>query len=188
MEENTAKTKKGSKKNWYIMMLVLGIILLIIFIIWLLMKGDVKTTGEYPNDVSPQSLECVKKDVSYKFFKIDNPATAEVKITAIFANSKIDSISLVHRTKYSDKAKVRSMSDAHEGDMNMSFQTSGMDPYSLGANFSQDENVAQMALYAKAKELTDATIQYFMLDSLPENLTGYKRGYIAQDFTCEIKR
>ncbi|MBR3269634.1 hypothetical protein IKG07_00015 [Candidatus Saccharibacteria bacterium] len=188
MEENTIKTKKNSKRNWYILILVVGIILLIIFIIWLLMKGDVKTTGEYPNDTSPQSLECAKKNVAYSFFHRDDPSSAEVKITAVFADSKLDSISLVHRTKYNDEQTARLMSDSHEGNMNISLQEKGIYPYSLGATYSQDKNVAQMLLYAKAAELDETTIKYFMLDSVPENLTGYKRGYLAQGFDCEIKR
>lgn len=188
MEENTVKTKKKSRKNWYILILLVGIILLVIFIIWLLTKGDVKTTGEYPNEFSPQSLECVKKDVAYEFFAKDNPSSAEVKINAIFANSKLDSISLTHRTAYNDADTAKKMSDAHEGNMNVSLQEKGMYPYSLGATYSQDKNVAQMLLYARANELNEATIKYFMLDSVPDNLTGYKRGYIAQGFTCEIKR
>ena len=190
MEENTEKSKKSNKsnRNWWIVMLVFGVVLLIGFIFWLLMKGDVKTTGEYPDDISPQSLECAKKDIAYKFFTHDNPENAEVKITAIFAKSRIDSISLIHRTTYDTKEYTKTMSDAHEGDMNISFQTGGMKPYSLGATYSQDGKTTQMALYAKASELNDQTIKYFMLDSVPENLTGYKRGYLAQGFTCEIKR
>lgn len=187
MEDNTGKSKK-SKKNWWLLVLAVGIVIIVIFIIWLLMKGDVKTTGEYPNDISPQSLECVKKDVAYSFFHRDNPSSAEVKITAIFANSKLDSISLTHRTAYSDADTAKKMSDSHEGSMNISLQEKGIYPYALGATYSQDKNVAQMLLYTKAGELNETTIKYFMLDNVPENLTGYKRGYLAQGFTCEIKR
>jgi len=188
MEDNTKKPEKGSKKSWYLLMLFIGVIILIGFIFWLLMKGDVKTTGEHPDDVSPQSLECTKKGVSYGLFTLDSPESAEIKITAIFAKSKIDSISLLHRTTYDTKEYAKTMSDGHEGDMNISFQSQGMKPYSLGATYSQDGKIAQMALYAKASELNDQTIKYFMLDSVPDNLTGYKRGYNAQGFTCEIKR
>ena len=188
MEENTEKSRKKTNKNWYILMLVVGIIILIVFIFWLLMKGDVKTTGEYPDDVSPQSLECIKKDVDYPFFTHDDNSNTEVKINAVFSKSIIDSISLTHRAVYSNEKYAKTMSDGHEGDMNISFQNKGMTPYLLNARYSQDDNTAQMVLYAKAGELNDQTIKYFMLDSVPENLTGYKRGYIAQSFDCEIKR
>lgn len=169
-------------------MLFVGVTLLIVFIFWLLMKGGVKTTGEYPNDASPQSLECVKKDVAYKFFAHDEPANSEIKITAIFAKSKIDSISLVHRTTYDTSDYAKKMSDGNQGDMNTSFYGSDMEAYSLNATYTVDEKTAQMALYTTASGLNDKSIKYFLLDSVPENLTGYKRGYIAQGFTCEIKR
>ena len=188
MEEDTSKTKKRSKKNWYILMLVVGIILLIVFIVWLLMKGDVKTTGTYPDDTTPESLKCVKKDVAYKFFKSDSPASAEVKINAVFTKGKLDSLSFTHRTAYSDENNARIMSDAHEADMNLSFYDVGMGSYSLNAKYSTDKNIAQMTLFVKPEDLNSTSVKYIMLDSLPENLTGYKRGYTGQGFTCEVVR
>lgn len=185
MEE---KTNRKARKNWYTLVLFVGVILLIVFILWLLMKGDVKTTGEYPDDTSPQSLECVKKDITYRFFTHDDASNSEIKITALFAKSKIDSISLIHKTTYATKEDAKTMSDGHQGDMNTNFYGSSMPAYALNATYSQDDKTAQMALYAKSSELNDKSIKYFMLDSVPENLTGYKRGYLAQGFACEIKR
>lgn len=188
MEDNTDKLKKKSKKNWWLLILVVGIILIIAFIVWLLMKGDVKTTGNYPEDESPQSLECVKKDVAYPIFDKESQSNAEVKITAIFAKSKLDSISLIHRSAYTDEETAQKMSNIHEGHMNVSFQNKGMYPYSLGATYSRDGKIAQMLLYAKQSELNDEVANYFMLSKIPENLTGYKREYLAQGFDCEVKR
>ena len=188
MEENTVKPKKKSKKNWYILMLILGVVLLIVLIVWLLMKGDMKTTGNYPDDITPESLKCVKKNVAYKIFTHDDPTVAEVRINAVFTKGKLDSISLVHRTAYRDEEVARTRSDSHEGDMNFSFTDSGMKQFALNATYTLDENVAQMSLYARADEVDSASIKYFMLDNLPENLTGYKRGYTSQGFTCEVIR
>lgn len=187
MEENTVKPKNKTNKNWCILMLVVGIIILIVFIVWLLMKGDVKTTGEYPDDVTPGTLKCVAKDLPYKFFK-DNPSSTEIEVNAIFAKNKIDSISFIVKAFYDDPTTAKTMSDGHQGDMNNSFYSNGMEAFSLDAKYALDDKMAQMSLYAKPKDLNDISSKYLMLSSLPDNLTGYKRAYLAQGFTCEIKR
>ena len=187
MEENTEKSKRNANKSWYILMLVVGIIILIGFIFWLLMKGDVKTTGEYPDDVTPGTLKCVAKNLPYKFFK-DNPSNTEIEVNAIFAKSRVDSVSFIIKAFYDDSATAKTMSDGHQGDMNNSFYSDGMEAFSLEATFSLNDKMAQMSLYAKPKDLNDVSSKYLMVGSLPENLTGYKRAYLAQGFTCEVKR
>lgn len=189
MEETTEKTKKKSNKNWWILLFILiGVILIVVFIIWLLMQGGVKTTGSYPEDETPETLKCVGKNIPYKFFLKDVPSNAEIKVNAIFTKSKIDSISLVHRTTYDNEDNARVNSNIHEGDMNRNFQNEGMGPYALNASYALEKNVAQMSIYAKSSELSDKSIKYFMLDNLPDNLNGYKRGYTAQGFTCEVTK
>lgn len=188
MEENTVKTKKKSRRNWYILILVVGIILLVVFIIWLLMKGEVKTTGNYPDDVTPETLKCVGKNIPYFIYKKTDSPNTEIDINAIFTGGKINSISLVHRSKHNDADAADMAMRKITGDMNYSFADSGLKQFALNATYTVDDKVAQMALYATSNDLDDKSIKYFMLDNLPENLTGYKRGYISQGFTCEVTR
>lgn len=187
MEDNTDKSNKKSKKNWYILALIIGLILIIIFVIWFLMRGETKTTGDYPEDTTPESLECVGKNIPYKIFA-DTLSDIEIKINGIFINGKIGSISLVYKSKYNSAEAAKTMSDAHEGDMNMSFYKNNMNSYSLNATYTINENVAQMSLYANSSDLNDISAKYFMLDSLPKNLTEYKKDYIAKGFSCEITK
>lgn len=188
MEENTVRPKKKSKKGRYISILAVIITVVIVIIVIFLMNGETKTTGNYPGDATTESLKCVGKNMPYKFFTKDNPSSAEIKINAIFNQDKIDSISLIHRTTYDNEADAETNSNIHKGDMNINFQNKGMKPFSLGAAYSLDKKVAQMSLYATSNELNDDTIKYFMLESLPKDLNGYKKGYTSQGFKCEITK
>ena len=187
MEENTNKPKKKSKKSLYISIAVVVVVLILVFVIWFFMKGEVKTTGNYPNDVTPESLSCKARNIDYEYFGNDKVTSSNnVQINAIFYNNKIDTISLVRKMTYLDADTAKIWSDAHEGNMNLSFYSNNMGSYSLGATYTIDNNVAQMSLYAKTDELNDTSIKYFMLDKLPKNMDEYKKGYSEKGFTCEV--
>lgn len=176
---------KKMNKNWLLLVGVILVIGIVVLLLWFLMRGEIKTAGDWPEDETTESLSCVVEKLTYKFFKSNN-IIDNIRINVVFNNNKINSISLVTKTTYPDNDTTRAISDGHEGDMNLSFYDNGMDSYSLGATYSVDNNFAQISLYATSSELNDVSIQYFMLDTLPKNIDEYKKAYANQGFTCEI--
>ena len=181
---NHNNTKKKTNKKWF---LLVGVILIIgvIVLLWFLMRGETKTTGSYQDDEATESLSCAAKNLPYTFFKTTNTID-NIKVNTIFSNNKISSISFVAQSIYQDPTTARIQSDAHEGDMNISFANNGMKQFALSATYDINEDTAQMSLYGTSADINETSIRYFMLDSIPKNIDGYKKAYLNQGFNCEI--
>lgn len=182
------RPKKKINKNWFLLVGVILAIAIIIIVLWLLMRGETKTTGDWSEETS-ESLTCKASNVAYEYFGADKATSSNnVQINAVFNNSKIQSISLIRKMTYIDAETAKIWSDSHEFNMNVSFSNNGLNPYDLNANFSKNDNVAQMTIYAVKNEINDATIKYFMLDNIPKNIDDYKKSYTNKGFTCEIAK
>ena len=178
--------KKKTNKNWFLLIGFVLIIGAIVLLLWFLMRGETKTTGGWSEETS-ESLTCKASNIDYRYFGTDKaPSSNNVQINAIFNNDKLQSISLVRKMTYADAETAKIWSDAHEFYLNDHFGKNGLDFYSFNANFSKNDNVAQMSLYATNSEINDTSIKYFMLDSAPKNIDGYKKAYIDKGFKCEI--
>lgn len=185
MEEEPNNNKKKTNRKWFLLVGVILIIGIIVLILWFLIRGETKTTGSYQNDETTESLSCTAKNLPYSFFKTTNIIN-NIKVNAIFSSGKISSISFITQSVYQDHATAKIQSDAHEGDMNISFANNGMKQFALNATYDIDENMAQMSLYGTSADINETSIKYFMLDSVPKNIDGYKKAYLNQGFNCEI--
>lgn len=186
MEESTEKSRKKTNKNWYILMLVVGIIILIVFIIWLLMKGDIKTTGEYPDDVKNSSLSCTTAGFKYPFSKYDESTKKETTVNILFINNKIDSITLIYTLNYdTERGIIASEANIH-ADMNKSFADSGLGVDALGANYAKTDNAMTLTLHADKGILDANSGKYFLINDIPidSSISVYARNYKNQGFKC----
>lgn len=180
------RPKKKINKNWFLLVGVILAIAIIIIVLWLLMRGETKTTGDWSEETS-ESLTCKASNVAYEYFGADKATSSNnVQINAVFNNGKIQSISLIRKMTYIDAETAKIWSDSHEFNMNVSFAESGLKAFALNATFNKSENVAQMSLYANKDEITENSIKYFMLNSVPKNIDEYKKAYTNQGFNCEV--
>ena len=178
--------RKSINKYWYVLIGLLLIIAIITIPLILSMRGDTVTTGQWSEETS-ESLSCKARNVDYKYFGDDKVTSSNnVQVNAIFNNDKIVSISLVRKMTYADAETASAKSDLHEFNVNKKFGEDGLGAYALNANFSKNESTAQMSLYATSSEINGTTIKYFMLDNLPKDIDGYKKGYSNRGFTCEM--
>lgn len=178
--------KRKINKYWYVLIGVFLIIAIISIPLILSMGGDIKTTGSWSEETS-ESLSCKARNVDYEYFGEDKATSSNnVRVNAIFNNGRLASINLVRKMTYIDADIARIWSDAHEGNMNKKFAEDGLGAYALNANYSKNESTAQMSLYATSSEINNTTIKYFMLDNLPKDIDGYKKGYSDKGFTCEF--
>lgn len=180
------KSKKIIGKNWLILIGVIMVVAAIVLLLWFLLKGETKITGNWTGTTTTESLSCTVQNVEYNFFKSDSSLSNTTKINVIFSNGKADSISLVRKATYEDAKIAKSQSDAHIADMNFSFADSGMEPFALNAAYDANGNTDQMSLYVTANEINNASIKYFMLNILQQNIDDYEDKYTSQGFICEI--
>ena len=189
MEENTEKSKKSNKsnKNWWIIILAVGVILLIVFVFWLLVKGDVKTTGEYPDDVKDSSLTCTTTKVEYPFFTYDESSSKEATINMLFKNKELNSISFIYSLKYDNERAVTASEAHNHAAMNISFAKVGLEADALNANYTRTNNEMILTLHATMADLNEDSGKFFLINDIPvdSSISRYARNYKNQGFKCE---
>ena len=178
------KSKNKSLIRWglplsFVLMIIAVILLLIFF-----MQGETKIVGNYPENITSELLTCVKQNNNYPFFKYRNSNSEETKISAVFANKKIDSISLIHTIDYSNHQDAETSKASNMASMNKSFgQEFG--PGAFNARYIVNGNSMQMNLYAKSNEIRGSALKYFLAESYPATMSDYEQNYLSQGFNCE---
>ena len=182
--ENKSKKDHG----WiYVLIGLICVIVSIVSIILFLLQGDTKTTSGGKIEVS-ETITCEGDGIFYPLFKYDNSKRKTILIKALFNDDKFETINLVYKLDYDNIEQAKQSNNENHAAMNKSFAADSLSADSFEAHYSDLKDGAQMALYAKAKELNGVTAKYFLLDGVTnytkDNLT---KKYNDQGLNCIIK-
>lgn len=180
--------KNDHKKNKISLIITVIFIAIAIIILIFLLKGETKTSGNYPEDLTNSSLSCSKNGELYPFFEYDQSDRKEIIINASFNKQQLGSISLITRLYYSDEDKIIGSEAFNHAAMNKSFGPS-LGPDALGASYAKLSDSMKMSLFANQSDINTETARFFLIDTdggLPQTLDEYRSNYEQQGFSCEI--
>lgn len=186
----TKKKKTGSKKlhflACFLFCLGLGII---IFALVLSMKGSKHTFGEHPENLKNDSLVCESRNILYPIFTHDHSLKKETKITAIFHDEKIKSLSLFYEMKYGEQSHIISDEVLNHDMMNKSFSSDGYNSEAFNNNFTVSGTSMTMSLFATDSDIgKSSSLKYFFLNDLeyiPKTRSEYQKVYEEKGFSCQ---
>lgn len=183
--------KKSEKKDHRILKLLgflLFLLIIILIILWLL-RGRTTVSGQYPENVKNEYLDCVSEEIDYA--KLGNydvtTKEKELEITATFkGGDTLTMISVKDKlTFFSNHDAVIAEARAH-ANFNFSLRGPGYDTNKFDNKFSIVGEKLIVNLTGKAGEIDEYAKDYFLIESdkIPETLAEYKDEYEAQGFTC----
>lgn len=179
---------KSSHKTILIVIGITLFVIAVILLLWFLLKGETKTTGEWTGAETTKSLSCKADNLPYPVYETGNVLNSTTQVNATFDSDKINSISLLYKASYTSAKIAKAENDALTAAMNINFGKNGMEAFSLNATFNVNDNTTQMSLYANQPDLNDNSVKYFMLDDLPSKIDDYQKAYQAKGFKCEMTK
>lgn len=171
----------------------LGVTLVIIgavFMAMFLLEGQTTVNGNYPEPYTSKTLNCEANNISFPFFVNDASISSQTKITLIFGDKRINSISLIRKAEYENETLAKNYSDGHRGEMNVSFAKNGLKAGALNANYIYEGTIERMSLYATSEDLSINSAQYFLLPadySSSNDIEEFENKYLEQGFACITK-
>ena len=176
---------------------VTGIILTIavlaacVAIVIMLTRGETKTSGNNPANVTGQSLVCESDSIRYPITEYDNSQTKDFKIIANFYDDELSSISLTYALYYNNTEQINASEAFNHADMNISFSKDGLSADAFNAHYSKMEDSMKMTLYATKNDLTVVAAKYFMINAhnkedLPDKPSEFQKNYETRGLICEI--
>ena len=163
-----------------------------IIVFFSLMNGTTTTTGNYPDNVSDESLSCHKDNYLYPVFKYDNALRKELEINLLFSHQQISSASLVHKLYYQDVSSVEGSEAHNHAAMNSSFGKNGLGADAFNATYHRLEDNLQMNLFANSQDIkADSFSKYFLFDDAKRDLNtieDFEDFYTKQGFSCSHKK
>lgn len=170
---------------------LLFIVAIILIILWLL-HGKTTTSGQYPENISNESLTCISKNTKYEKTSWVDSDDKELKINAIFNGTEsLKTISLIYTLNYADESEAYYAEAKSHAQLNDSFAAVGYDVRKFDNKFARYNNKLIISLTASKSEIDEYSAVYFMLPIEADGfklktLSDYKRAYETQDFFCVV--
>lgn len=189
-EENNNKSKKKKSNTGIIVCLIVFIIAILGLILFFLTRGKTTTSGNYPDNVSDESLVCSGENIDYPFFTYDNAIKKTAEIKALFSNNELKSIALTYSLYYNDVQSITASEAHNHAAMNKSFGEIGLNKAdAYNAKYAKMEDRMQMSLYASGSEIDDTALKYFFIDTnhgeTPNTVADVKAVYEEKGLQCE---
>lgn len=178
-------------RGWVLVLLgVILIIVAIVLAILSLLSGN--STGSSTGGIvdTTQSLTCTSEEIAYPPSGQNDSTGKAIKIIATFDDSKLDTISLTYRVAYESESSANQGATDLRIAVNKNFAEDSLGVDSLGITYSTIKNVAQLNLYAKAKEINSTSEKYFMLDGANGSFKQDNLAKIYSDkgFNCTVNK
>lgn len=179
---------RNNKKN--IWMLGIGIFLIIVSIVTItmfLLKGQTAVTGQNGSIVSSESLVCESENQNYQFLSYDYATRKTTKISALFNNNELSSISLIYTLYYSDSELIETSRTVNSAQLNVFYSKDGLSANSFFKSVSSNDATVIISLYTDKTNFNNKTSKYFMADGLDKksNPENFKKLYIEKGFACK---
>lgn len=167
-------------------LMIIGTLLVtssIILVVYFFLKGSITIAGNYPADVSSQSLKCTMKNPSYELYDTYGASLSDITVNMNFGNRVLESISLIYKLYFSSPELASRASVLLHSDMNESFGKNGYKADSFSAAYSPINNVLQMSLYHKGP-IEASGQKYFILNYGLTDEESYLQNYTEKGFSC----
>lgn len=183
----TKKEEKSHRTRNLVFFLTL-VIVIILAILWLL-RGKTTTTGQYPENVKNEYLDCISKNTTYSKVGDVSSDEKELRATMVFlGKEELSSISIKYTLNFADK----SAASYAEPIVNTRFHENiaeVIDQYSAFNNkVTLLDDAIVVTLHASKTDLKDDLAKEFFLipkTKSPATLSDYREIFEVQGFTCE---
>lgn len=183
---------RNRKTNWLVPTGIVLIVTSVVLFIWFFMQGQTTVNGKYEGLTVTQDLVCVGDGVNYPIFNYHETNDKQMRITAIFNNDKLGSVSLIYKMVYANDEMAKQSSALNHAAMNNDFGYHGLHADYYDASYSRVDNTFQMTLYASGKLIDNTMARYFMLDNLlgDNNYTQDKMAetYSSKGLECTVNK
>lgn len=129
-----------------------------------LLTGHTTITGSFESQNKVETAICESAKTAYSLFAFDGSDNKSLRISAIFNNDALSSISLIYKLEYHDEESLYYSEARNHSEMNQNFSNDGMKPDSLTAKYSVVSSGLQFSIFARGEEIGNKTLKYFMLD------------------------
>ena len=162
---------------------------LLVVVLILLMRGDTKTSGEFPENVEGQSLVCESRSIKYPIYDYDDAKARDLKITANFYSKKLDAMSLAYSLFYDDNKQITASEAHNHAAMNKDFAKNNLGADAFEAHYSNMNDSMKMTLYVRGEDFNIIAAKYFMIEAqekrdLPDTIDEFEKIYKSQGFSC----
>lgn len=174
--------KKRDKNTWLIITSIILVCIAAFCLILFLIQGKTTVTDSYKSATETQGrLICESQTTTYPLFTYDSSTSKSMKITAIFKNNDLNSISLIYKLNYDNVEEITQSEASNHASLNLTTQKDGLGPDAYNATYGKLNDGLQLSLYATGGDIDDKALRYFML----ENLTSvpYSKDKIAKIYT-----
>ncbi|MBQ3294383.1 hypothetical protein IJG98_01470 [Candidatus Saccharibacteria bacterium] len=192
-KDKSTKPDESDKNNDHRirnLILFLALIAIIVLIILWLLRGKTTMTGQYPENVSNESLTCVSANTQYEKTSWIDSDNKELKINAIFNGTEsLKSISLIYTLYYADEGEAYYAEAKSHAQLNDGFAAIGFDVQKFDNKFARYGNKLIISLTANKSEINEYSASYFLLpvedDGLKlKTISDYKNAFENQSFSC----
>lgn len=186
--EKTADENKNHRVRNLIFFLIF-IVVIVLIILWLL-RGKTTVSGQYPENVSNESLTCVSINTQYEKTSWIDSDNKELKINAIFNGTELlKSISLIYTLHYADESEAYYAEAKSHAQLNDGFAAVGFDVRKFDNKFARYGNKLIISLTANKSEINEYSASYFLLpvedgDLKLKTISDYKNAFEGQGFSC----
>lgn len=192
-KKRTGKKKKDHKilKLFFFLLFLLVIILIII---WLL-KGTKTISGQYPENIKNEALNCESESLEYPKITSVTSDKKKLQINLIFkGENKLSSIALIY-TLYldSEDAVKRAEAFAH-AEFNLGLNAVGYNTSSFDNKFARYSDRLIISVFGNSSEINEKSASYFMLrdvkssNEIPQTIDEFVENYQNQGFTCNSSK
>lgn len=196
-DKKTKLVKNGKleeKKNHKVFKLIGVLLFLIIFvviIIWLL-RGRTTTTGQYPANITNESLSCSSSAIEYSKISKRSAKSTELKITMVFSGAeKLVSGSLRYILHYDNHSEAVGSEAVNHANFGTELASRNLEFTEFDNKFTILDNILEVSLRTPASGIDEFSADYFLIDikdRLPETLEEYKKNYESQGFACKTSK
>ena len=187
LRKKKGNPEKKEHKFLKLLLFLLLLLIIILIIIWLL-RGSKTISGQYPENVKDETLQCASAEIAYKKAGAVDSDNKELKINALFNDEEqLSTIHLTYTLEYSTEKEAASAEAISHADFNRALGKAGFSAGKFNNKFTILENKLVISLYGTSSDLTEYAGDFFMInsqDSMPKTLSEYRQNYEAQGFSC----
>lgn len=178
--------KKKSVPTWPIVIMIMVALVLVATVLIIQMQGTTTTSGSFPEPESTESITCTNDSEVMSIFDASGATSKKTRVVAIFEKGKLDHISVTYSLSYDSVGAIKDSSNINQNKINLATQNEGLGADIFNLHFSKLSSSLEITMYAEAKDISNVSAKYLMLDQASGSYseTNIKKIYTSQGFKC----